>query len=741
MKHVQNKRTQRLLLCVLLSLVVHVGLAASFVSVIQPKSVHLEIVNPIQVSLVQDVSDAIGTTVSQSIESNQNQFPYTGTQRSSIDLNQPADNAFDSDNEVSNELDLAVVVNLDTHQSTEFAEIEQPSTPLPVVEEEMKNKLSEPEVQPTSTKFSDFSSNTGHSSEPNELESNESKIVKAVTEPIPSEHVSEQLTRIAETVTKPTNQMAYISVEDEFESRIESVNEPVSDILQDGDSNLLLPTSSEIITDVSDADELAGIWSSETIESVSVYFEQLPSNKSTSEEIAEPAVQVKAAGGVELPEPVSIQKTEIAQVTPPNVIDIEFLESEISSTTSIEHKTNFDEQFTNYAPSNPIQTAYSRIDDGLDHLTNSEFQPVSEITPTENSILPEQKSAEHFSEVSDADELAGIWSTEAIEPATLVFDQPPSNEPTSEKNADFEIQVASISELPNSVENLTKKTSQISPTNFLVTEHVTEQVSTNFDQTVYFEIDSETEIMAESDYQLESDITPVEIPSAPELVNAELAVEIPDADELAGIWPTEAIEPAVLDSDQLLSSEVKPEEIVASQTHVASATDLIEPVQHDANQVEPEYLSAPTILASGVNQITSDLDKEITNENTVDLNDSRLTDQALTATDQLAYAIPQLEPTPTREEIFTSENAPSIDGIQLENSPTENLTEAKGTEPKVDELITKQQARIPETIQENQPEVDDSSPSNSQVSPDLREVTENERITILKERQQVASVD
>ena len=434
MKHVPNHRSQRLLLCVLLSLVVHVGLAASFVSAIQPKSVPLEIVNPIQVSLVQDISDAIGTTASRSIESNLNQLSVSETQPNSIDLNQPADTSFLKDDEEFDELDLTEVVHVNADESTEVAEIFQPSPPLPVIKEEVNNSRSEAEVQLNSTEASDVSSNTGPMPEPKELESTESEIFESVVKPIPPEPVSEQLSHITETVKKPTGQMAHLRIDKEIENWMESLNEPVSDMQPTEVSNLQVPTSSEFIADVSDADELAGIWSSETIESVSVNFEQLPLNESTPEEIAEPEAQAEAAEVVELPEPVSIPKTEIAQVAVADVIDIELFDREIYSTPSIEHKTRIDEQIANYAPSNSIEIADSRIDEGIEYLTDSDFQPVSDTTPTETSIQPEQKSIDQIADYSDADELAGIWSTEAKEPATIEFERSPSNEPAPEKN-------------------------------------------------------------------------------------------------------------------------------------------------------------------------------------------------------------------------------------------------------------------------------------------------------------------
>ncbi len=729
MKHVQNHRTQRLLLCVVLSLVVHVGLAASFVSAIQLKSVQLEIVNPIQVSLVQDVSDAIGTAASQSTEPN---------------LNQPADKFFDTDNEVSNESDLAVVANIDTYQSTEFAEIEQPSTPLPVIEEEVNSKHSEPEVQPTSTKVSNVSSTTEQSSEPNELESTESEIVKAVAEPIPSEPVSERLTRIAEPVKKPTNQMTYRSVEDEIESRIESVNEPVSDIQHADDSNSLVPTSSEIIADVPDADELAGIWSSETIESVSVNYEPLPLNESTTEEIAEPAVQVKAAGFAELPEPISILKSEIAQITPPNVIDIELLEGENSSTTSVERKTNFDEQFTHYAPSNPIQIAYSRIDDGLDHSIDFEFQPVSEITPTENSILQEQMSGEQFVDISDADELAGIWPTEAIEPATLAFNQPPSNKPTSEISANSEIEVASISELPDSVALPSTETSQGPPPEIIELTHFTENVpAISISQTAYFGFDDGIEHSTEADQQLKPNITPVETSNVPIPASSELVAEISDADELAGIWSTEAIEPATIEFEPSSSNEPIFEEIEEFQGLFADSADLSEPVQLSAYETEPKSQLVPTAPVPVINQttFTTDLDEETPNTETVGLNDSLFSNQAPSGTDQLAYAPTKLEPKPIQEEILAAYKTPLEDESLREADPLKFTTTEQVIEPEVDKSETKRKEKVSDTTVENQPEFDNSSPLTNQESPDRTDLAETDENSIPKEMHQVASLD
>ena len=733
-----NHRTQRLLLCVLLSLVVHVGLAASFVSAIQPKSVPLEIVNPIQVSLVQDISDAIGTAASRSIESNLNQLSVSETQRNSIDLNQPVDSAFLKDDEVFDELELAAVVHVDANQSTEIAEIVQPSPPLPVIEEEVNNERSEAEVQPNSTEANDVSSNMGHMPEPRELESTESEIVESVAEPIPPEPVSEQLSHITETVKKPTGQMAHLNIDNEIENWIESFNEPVSDRQPAEVSILQVPTSSEFIADVSDADELAGIWSSETIESVSVNFEQLPLNESTPEEIAEPEIQVEAVGIVELPEPVSIPKSEIAQVVAPDVIDIELFDSEIYSTPGIEHKTRIDEQFANYAPSNSIEIAHSRIDEGIEYLTDSDFQPVSDNTPIETSIHLEQKSVDQFADFTDADELAGIWSTEAKEPATIEFERLPSREAASETTVESENQVASISELPNSVENLITEFSQVPPPEFIELAHFTEEVTANTSsQTAYFGINDDINLISEVDHQVKSNIAPVEISSVPLPASSELVASKSDADDLAGIWPTELIEPATIEFERSPSNEPKSEEIVEIQSLFASTTDLSEQIQPATQETEPKAQPVPTAPVSVVNQTaySTDLDEEVSNAKTVDLNDSWLNNQAPSATGQLAYAPPKLEPKPIRKDISNSENTLSDDGFQLESRPTEYLPEANGAEQKADEQTTIQQASVPEATQENQPEVDDTRPS-----PDLLEVTESERTSIPNERQQVASI-
>ena len=148
MKQVQNNRTQRVILCVLLSLVVHAALAATFVSAIRSKSVHLEIFNPIQVSLVQEVSDAIGTEASQSFESDLKQFLDSGTQTNSIDLIQLAEDSTDSINEVADEMDSAAVASVDANQPTDISDIDQPIPSLPTVKKEAVEEISDAEVQP-----------------------------------------------------------------------------------------------------------------------------------------------------------------------------------------------------------------------------------------------------------------------------------------------------------------------------------------------------------------------------------------------------------------------------------------------------------------------------------------------------------------------------------------------------------------------------------------------------------------
>ena len=231
--------------------------------------------------------------------------------------------------------------------------------------------------------------------------------------------------------------------------------------------------------------------------------------------------------------------------------------------------------------------------------------------------------------------------------------------------------------------------------------------------------------MAESDYKLESDITPVETPNVPVLTNAQLAAEIPDAEELAGSWPTEEIEPAVVDSDHLPSSEVTSEEIEASQIQVASASDLIEPVQHETYQVEPEFLPSPTFPVSGINQTTTDLDKETTNEKTVGLNDSWFTGQLPTVNDQLAYTPPKLEPTPIREEIHATYKTPLEDEPLREADPPEITNTEQVIELEVDGSETKLMETASETSVESQPEFDNSSPLTIHESPgriDLAEI-------------------
>ena len=64
-----KNRSMRLVSCVILSLVVHTGLAATFFYAVKPKPVTLEISNPIRVSLVDDFSSATGTEDDDSLSS------------------------------------------------------------------------------------------------------------------------------------------------------------------------------------------------------------------------------------------------------------------------------------------------------------------------------------------------------------------------------------------------------------------------------------------------------------------------------------------------------------------------------------------------------------------------------------------------------------------------------------------------------------------------------------------------
>ena len=424
-------------------------------------------------------------------------------------------------------------------------------------------------------------------------------------------------------------------------------------------------------------------------------------------------------------------------------------------------KIKFNQQFTDEPPSNIPQTAYLRIDDEIKHIWESQYQADSNFTATDgvNSLM--QSGAEIAVEISDADELAGVLSSSVVEPATTNFYQPPSKESPPEEIAQSQIQVAGIAELSHPVAITAIEIVQLSPPENIDVEHITDEIASTSSletesdideqftdevpfstpQIAYSRIDVEIKPIMNSKLQSDSDITSAEGVDSPVQADEETSAEISDADELAGIWPTEAIEPAVLDSEQLLSSEVTSEEIVASQIHVARGTDLIEPVQHDANQVEPEYLPAPTFLALGINQTTSDLDKETTNDKTVGLNDSSLVDQMPLATDQLAYAIPKIEPTPIREEFHATYKTPLKDVPQRETDPPEITTTEQIIEPEVDESETKRKEAVSDTAAENQPEFDNSSPLTIQESSDHTELAETDQKLIPKERHQVASID
>ena len=753
MKQVQNNRTQRLILCVLLSLVVHAGLAATFVSAIRSKSVHLDIFNPIHVSLVQEVSDAVGTAASQSVESDLNQFIVSGTQPNSIDLIQLAEDSTDSANEVTYELVSAAVVSVDTNQPTDASEIDQP-TPPPIVKKEAMEEIPDAEIQPVEIEFSDILPNTEQLPEPNELESIESAYVKAEGEPMPPKSVSVPDLHSTESVEHFTSQVTNARINNEIEHITESDQDLVSNITPFEFSQFEMHESAEVSVDSSDADKIAGIWSTDVMESATTKFDQPPAKEPTPEEIVESQIQV--ADIAELSQPALVTAIEVVQISPPEIIDDEHIMDEIASTPSLETESDIDEQFNNEPPSYIFQTAYSRIDDEIKYVTESEHQEDSDITLADGVNLPIQAGEEIAMDISDADEFGGILSSVVVEPAITKFNQPPAKGSSTEEIVESQIQVAGIAELSHPVSITAIQAVQYSPPEMIDDEHVMDKIvatpsletETNFDeqftdeppsdipQTVYSRIDDEIEHVREFEHQSDSDITSAEEVDSPMQAGSEKSGDILDADELAGIWPTEAIEPAVLDSDQLLSSEVTPEDIVESQIQVASATDLIEPVQHDANQVEPDYLPTPTFLVSGFNQTTSDFDKEAKNERTVGLNDSWLTDQVPSTTDQLAYAPPNLEPTPIREEIQATNKTPLEDEPLREADPPEITTTEQVIEPEVNVSETNRK----ETA-ENQPEFDNSSPLTIQESPDRTDSVETDEKSIPKERYQVASID
>ena len=685
----QKPLNHRLLLCVLLSLVVHAGFAATFVSAIRSELVHLEIVNPIKVSLVHDVSDAIGTTASQSVESDLDQFFVSGTQPNSIDPNQLADNSADSANEVTDELVSAAVASADANQPTDISDNNQPTPPLPTVKNEEKKEIPDAEVQPTRTKSSDISPSTERLSEPNELKSTESAYVKAEEEPLPRKSESVQDLHLTEPVKYLTNQVTNSRIDSKIEYIAESDQDLVSYITPFEFSHFEMHESAEVAVDNSDADEHAGILSSAVVEPATTKFDQPPVKESSPEKIVESQIQV--ADIAELSHPVSITAIEVVQLSPSEMIDDEHITDEIASTSSLETESDIDEQFTNEPHSNIPQTAYSRIDDEIERIWEFEHQADSDIPHAGSVDSPLQTSAGIAVDNSDADELAGIWPTEAIEPATTKFDQPPVKEPSPEKFVESQIQVADIAEMSHPVSITAIEVVQFSPSEMIDGEHITDEVAStssletksNIDeqlndnapsdiiQITYSTIEAKIDRSMETDYQPVSNITPVENSSVSVLSSAELVAEKRDADELAGIWPTEAKEPAIVDSDQLPSSEVAPQEIVASQIQVANATDLIKTVQHDANQVEPENLPAPTF--SGFGNQSDNIQiwiKRLQTKKLSVLNDSWITDQVPSATDHFAYAPPKLEPTPIRDRKFMLPTGNPIGRMNLKEKPT-----------------------------------------------------------------------
>ncbi len=747
----QNHRTQRLLLCVLLSLVVHAGLAATFVSAIRSKPVNLEIVKPIQVSLVQEVSDAIGTAASQSAESDLNQFLDSGTQTNSIDLIQLAEDSIDSTNEVADELDSAAVASVETNQPTDISHIDQPAPPLPIVKIEAIGEIPDAEVQSVRTESSDISRSTEQLSEPNEWESTESAYVKAEEKSMPTKSESARDINLTEPVENFASQVTNSRIDNEIEHITESDQDLVSNIIPFEFSNFELHESAEVKVDSSDADKIAGVWPTDVKEPATTKFDQPLSTEPTLEEIAESQIQV-----------VDITAIEVVQFSPPEITDDEHITDEIASTSNLETETKFDKQLTDEPPSNIPQIAYLSIDDEIEHIWKSKYQADSDIIATDGVISPMQAGAEIAVDISDADELAGILFSGVVEPATKKIDRQPTKVSSPEKIAESQIEVASIAELSHPVSITAIEDLQFSPLEIVDGEHITDDIAStasleteydideqftdeaplNISQTVYSRIDEEIKHITNFELQSNSDITSAERVDSPVQAGKEISANISDADELAGIWSAEAIEPAVVDSDQLLSSELTTEEIVASQIQVASANELIEPVQQDANQAEPEYLPAPTFLVSGINQTTSDLDKETTNEKTSGLNDSWLTDQVPTAANQLAYAIPKPDPTPIREKIHATYKTP-LKGESLRDAdPPDNTTTEQVIEPEVDdESETKWKEAVSETTVENQPEFDNSSPFTIQESPDRTDFAETDEKSIPKEKHQVASID
>ncbi len=686
----QNNRTQRFLLCVLLSLVVHAGLAATFVSAIRSKPVHLEFVNPIRVSLVREVSDAIGTAASQSVESALYQSFDSGTQTNSIDLIQLAEDSTDSTNEVSDELVSAAVASVDANHPTEISDIDQPP-PLPIIKIEVTKEIPDAEVPQVRTESGDISRSTEQLPEPDKLESIESAFVKAEEEPMHPKSVIERDLYLTEPVENLASQVINSGIDNEIEHILESDQDLISIITPIEFPQLQMQASADIAVDYSDADRIAGIWPADVREPATTRVDQSPSKRSLPDEIVES--QSQDAGIADLSQPVSVTAIEIVQHSPPEFID--------------------DEQFT--------------------------------------------------------DELAGIFSSGIVEPAPSKLDQPPPTGSSPEEIVESQIQHAGITDSSHSDsvtaievvqhsppknindERITDKTVSTSSleTETAFAEQFTDETPSNTSQIAYTGFEDEIQHITDSELQPNLDITSAQGADLPVQSGTELSADISDADELAGIWSTEETDPVSVNFDQVSLKEPTTEKVIKSesQVQITKFAELAVPIQQVANQAAAKPQPVTSEFNPVANRVTSppiytpELDEQVSDAKAVDLNDSWLSDSEKSATIQMAYATPELEPTPIREEIHATHKTPlENEPLSQTDAPEYSITE-QVIEPEIDESETKRNETVSETTDDNSPGSDNSSPLTIQESPHSTDFAETDENSIPKEKYQVASLD
>lgn len=218
-------RTKQLVLCALLSLVVHVGLAATFINAVQQPSSSLLLPKPIQVTLVQQPSEFIGNAISDSNDSSpekgsiqgdigeeleQSENASNSPESSSIETDHPAtlvpsesraqqESALDKVSEITQQL-----IAKETPPQRSTIEVEA-VTANPV--ERPKNIVPTEKPQPTSLDKTALDRNTKDKPivEPNQNTKVDAQLVKT-TDPIPIDRIpDEQLPPRTLYIEQPTD--------------------------------------------------------------------------------------------------------------------------------------------------------------------------------------------------------------------------------------------------------------------------------------------------------------------------------------------------------------------------------------------------------------------------------------------------------------------------------------------------------------------------------------------------------